>query len=509
MTGPHWNLELGLCRQEEAGHTADVAGHSFVHNGVQTAVQLCALAQQNRLDDALLRRALRTLRTMQVTTPGDRFGCLKWYWEEQEIRDTNAAFFIGLSLQVLYLAEGCRLSEAARAGIREIVQDLAVWFEHELADAHPRYPNKCMGDLVCSWLGAEVLGRAPSEQLLRTTREWCDYWRSSHWGWGEHLSDVYAMVLLMELSAVLLFSPSLPASLRCEFKAKFDELLAIEDAYGGDPRVPAIRSYAFADPPRARPFRSFVQPAPAADQPNQAAHPAVIVTDQATVLGQWFHRAGWHRLALPARPVQPWVETACHDGAVARAVVRPTIRLGAMSHYPVMAHVDHQLWGLSWQTFPAALWRPAGDWGFWRWITREGDRVRGHPALDKHSAYLGNALATELEPPPVPRMTSTLTPEGHLTMARVLPIPSGDRWDEVCDGFWLLQSKAEVVVTGTRLRLRWPDGVVWVQWRGAGVPTWEPQAGGGRWQVVYDRADLAGREVLTHRWELTLESNRG
>lgn len=43
-----WNTELGLCRQDGPGHTADVADLPSVLNGVQTAVQLCALALAGR-----------------------------------------------------------------------------------------------------------------------------------------------------------------------------------------------------------------------------------------------------------------------------------------------------------------------------------------------------------------------------------------------------------------------------------------------------------------------------
>jgi len=175
-----------------------------------------------------------------------------------------------------------------------------------------------------------------------------------------------------------------------------------------------------------------------------------------------------------------------------------------MSRYPVMAGVDHQAWGLSWQSFPAAFWRPAGDWGFWRWITREGDRERGHPALDRHSAYLGNALSAKLDPPPVPWMTSTLTPQGYLEMERTLPVPLGADWDEVTDGFWLLGSRATVKVEGARLHLLWPDAKVIIRWAGHGAPHWVPHDDGGWWRIRYSRQALEGRTELTHHWTLTL-----
>jgi hypothetical protein len=180
-----------------------------------------------------------------------------------------------------------------------------------------------MGDLVCGWLGAAVRERTPSAQLVATTRAWCAYWRDQAWGWGEQLSDTYTMVLLTELSAVLLYCPVLPDDIRGEFKRAFDELLAIDDAFTGQPRVPAIRSYAFTTGPEPKPFRGFIQPrVPGADAAG-ITNPAVSVREQARTFGAWFHRAGWSRLDPSVQPARAWVDIPCFGGARALAVVRP------------------------------------------------------------------------------------------------------------------------------------------------------------------------------------------
>lgn len=496
-----WNDALGLVRQDAPGHTAPMAKLPAVHNAVHTVLHLCLLAQQGQLDASRALTTLRSLRAMQQRPGMERAGCLRWFWEETAPVDTNAAFFIGLALELLYLAEGDKLGAPVRTAIREIVADLALWFEHELTDANPRYPNKCLGDLVCGWLAAEVLGRAPSERLVRATREWSTYWHETHWGWGEHMSDIYAMVLLTELSSLLLFARQLPAELRALFQAQFAELLHIDAAFKGGPRVPLIRSYAFTASPPPMPFRDFIR-----DIAAQAPPPALMVRKPAEAFGAWFFRAGWHggAASAPAATAE-WVEIACHDGALARAVVRPDLRLGAMSRYPIMAGVDQQTWGLSWQTFPAAFWRPAGDWGFWRWTTCEGDRSRAHPALALADAYLGNALTTRVNPPPVPQMISTLSREGRLEMERRLPVPAENGWNQVEDAFWLLNSAAVIAAESTTLTLRWPDAVVHLRWLGDAPIIWMPAARGGRWAVRYDAIDLVGLTELVHRWELTLD----
>jgi hypothetical protein len=170
-----------------------------------------------------------------------------------------------------------------------------------------------------------------------------------------------------------------------------------------------------------------------------------------------------------------------------------------------MEGVDHFSWGLSWQTFPAALWRAAGDWGFWRWTARSGDWVRAQPAVRKSDAYSGNGLTKHMEIPPISRMTSTLTPDGKLTMERSISTPDAAQWDELSDSFCLLDSDAEISAEGTQLTLRWPDATVVVNWLGDGVPEWKPEAKGGNWVVRYDRKSLADTESLTHRWELILD----
>lgn len=503
-----WNPKLGLCRQDGPGHIKEVLDMNHVHVGSISMLYLCMRVQHRAITPQEVLVTLKSLRHMQVLDGGSHHGCMSSYYEEKGTADTNAAFFIGLSLQMLYLNETAWLGEEVRAAIRKIVTDLSVWFEHELTseDGNPRYPNKCLGDLVAGWLAVEVLDRPASDQLYQTTQEWCAYWRDQHWGWGEHMSDAYTMICLTELSAVLLYCPSLPKAIRADFQSLFDELIELSDSFGWGARVPTIRCYGFEETPRLYPFRDSITATPAGADEVASGQAALVARSYVGVFGSWFYRAGWDKIVKSVQPVKPWMEIPCYGDSVARAMVKPQIRIGAMSHYPIMEGVDHFGWGLSWQTFPAALWRAAGDWGFWRWTTRRGDFVRAHPAIRKSDAFSGNGLSNQMEPPPIPRMTSKLTPEGKLTMERMLPIPDEADWDEVSDSFCLLDSDAKITAEEAQLTLRWPDAAVVVKWLGDGVPEWQPAANGGNWIVSYDRQKLADTEMLTHRWELTLNT---
>ena len=318
------------------------------------------------------------------------------------------------------------------------------------------------------------------------------------------MSDSYTMICLTELSAVLLYCPNLPETVRTEFQGLFDELIELSDSFGWGSRVPTIRCYGFEETPRLYPFREFVSATPAGADEVASGQATLVARSYAGVFGYWFHQTGWDKIVKSVQPIKTWMEIPCYGDSVARAVVKPQIRIGAMSRYPIMEGVDHQTWGLSWQTFPAALWRAAGDWGFWRWTTRSGDWVRAHPSIRKSDAYSGNGLTTHMESPPIPRMSSTLTPEGKLTMERFLPTPDAAQWDEVSDSFCLLDSDAEITADGTQLTLRWPDATVIVTWMGDGEPVWKPESNGGNWVVNYDRAALVDRDSLTHHWELEL-----
>jgi hypothetical protein len=114
--------------------------------------------------------------------------------------------------------------------------------------------------LRCRWLLLEALGQQAERQrvaaeMLASAR----YWREENWGWGEHMSNIYASVLLDQLSVLLMLAQDLPAAVRREYTALRDDLLAIEDAYGSGPRAPMIRDYNFTGSPAYDNYRDRVR----------------------------------------------------------------------------------------------------------------------------------------------------------------------------------------------------------------------------------------------------------
>jgi len=102
---------VGLCHEEGGGHPAEVFERPSVPIGSLTSAFFCLLGQhrQIKLEEVLI--TLQSRRQMQMLAPGPRYGCLNSYLEEKGTADTNASFFAGLSLELLYLAEGKSLGK--------------------------------------------------------------------------------------------------------------------------------------------------------------------------------------------------------------------------------------------------------------------------------------------------------------------------------------------------------------------------------------------------------------
>lgn len=500
-----WNAKIGLWTRQGAGHTAPVAAAEQVHPGTNAAAQLVAAAVVERLDEVDAGAVLNALRQMQVTDGGSRHGCLKWYWEEPRPVDTNAAFFTGLNLIVLRLGfpdQLERLDADARGALEAILTDLSVWFDQTLAHPSRYYPNKYMGDLVCRWLLLEALGQQAERQrvaaeMLASAR----YWREENWGWGEHMSNVYASVLLDQLSVLLTLAQDLPAEVRREYTALRDDLLAIEDAYGSGPRAPMIRDYNFTGSPAYDNYRDRVRRVETAEDlssGNLAMRPVLA-------------ELGWSSTVPPRAPAQRDIKVPCYGGVSAVARIEGKTRLGTLSRYPLMPQMEHPTWGLSWQSFPAALWHEQGGWGFLQWRTEIGEQNRAHPAERRAEAYLRNALTFD-KPEPIVGHTWSIQEGGQAIVLRTMPTLYKS-WDRLIDRFRLVEPNATVDVSEpggpwTQLVLDFGDQAVSIHHISLDGqrPTMLQQDGGPwDWQVAYDAADLADRTCVINLWAFSLD----
>lgn len=496
-----FNPKLGLWTSPAPGHTKPVAALAAVHSGVTAACRLVIAAQFGALGALPVTDILAALRRLQWLDGSQRHGCFRWYHEEPEPVDTNAAFFAGLNLAALAVNYRAELGPAASAILDEILRDLFCWFDRETDTAAAFYPNKFLGDLVCAWLLHEQLADAPSpDRLLGAMERAADYWREQHWGWGEHLSDTYSTVMLNELSALLLFSRKLPSRLHGKYHALFVELLAIEDAFAEGPRVPAIRTYAFLQRDRHTHYRDLVR---AWTPEDLGLTPVAHIA-----FGHLFNELGWHRLAPPRARPSALQDIPCHGGARARAWLTPSARLGTLSRYPIMAGTDHATWGLSWQTMPVAFTAGAGGWGFLRWHTRENGIDRFHPARDKRAAYLNNAL-TDQTAPPVVGLTDSLQAGPDAVVVRRMPALSR-AWETLADQLVLLGEEFTVVREEqspkcSRLLVEaagTPVTFLFFPLDSGGRPMLQREGGDREktWEVIWPAETLRGCERTTAVW---------
>lgn len=422
-----WDEAVGLWITKKRGHTRLVDKLETNHSAVTAANRLLDAARNGKMENIPVQRVLGVLRDMQCLKRGDRYGCFRWYWEEKEIEDTNAAFFIGMPLILLDRVYLDKLPSASRAQLKTILKDLKVWFDHEAERLATHYPNKYLGDLVCDWLLHESLGNpAGDEKLRKIMGQAAADWREKHWGWGEHMSDGYCRVLLDELSMLLLLSKKLPDDLRKDYQGLLDELLAIEDAFGNRPRVPTIRCYALDYMPEHVNYRDIVREADGSDPLHLAS---------ASTAGDWksktrfihstasptLYRLGWHEKMPPRAALAKDIHIPLAGGSEAVCRAEDDMLLGAITRYPILPNTDGKNWGLAWQSMPVAFVRQDSDWGFLRFYAREGDRERGLPALERRAGYLDNGLSAIENPVPVGQ-TWSIQHGGDLVVLRIMPV---------------------------------------------------------------------------------------
>jgi len=502
-----WDEKVGLWSQQ-GGHTRPVAHLKYVHSSVVAANRLLLAAQTGQFGNIDVDRILRRLRQMQ-TRKGELHGCLRWYWQEKHPVDTNAAFFVGLPMIVVWQVYRSGLSKKQQGLLLSILKDLYIWFMYASSTHSWFYPNKSLGDVVCAWLLYEICSkddrklREDAKRLSSLMLEAADYWLKNGWGWGEHLSDGYSRVCLNELSVLLLLSENLPEKVRNEFKKLFSDMLAVEDAYDGGPRVPALRSYSFLSCAEHKNFRDTVAPLPAR-----------IDIANIQSMGHTLYHLNWHRLSPPRKMVKEDLKIDCFDGAVARAHIEKDIRAGSVSHFPLMSSIEHFTHGLAWQSMPVALSRPGKTWMFLQWETKESGRLRCHPAEVMKTAR-DNALSKAVHPPIVGQ-TWSLQQGGAVITLRIMPQISTS-WSYLTDRLRVIGETGDIQIfpvdgIWSQMLLHWGKRELSIHcipliFNGSEIlagPVLKRGKKATDWDITYPKKLLQGKRLIVTLWALYL-----
>jgi hypothetical protein len=185
--------------------------------------------------------ALKGLRSTQILEPGPQFGGFKWYLEEPVLAEDHAIFFNGVGFIPLWALYREKLTPECRELLARMMKDMLVYAKRVVDERKPYFPNEYLGYLLCAWFPAAWFGSpADAEEIAEILEQTADDWLKDGWGWGEHLSNIYGNVLLDELSLLLLFGDTLPASVRAKLLRLFHDLLRLEDHFeGGFPLMPS------------------------------------------------------------------------------------------------------------------------------------------------------------------------------------------------------------------------------------------------------------------------------
>jgi len=505
-----WDDKAGLWWQDGAGHTEAVAELKRVHSIPAAAARLLVAAEAKSLGRISTSKVLAAIAASQVVEEGPARGCFKWYAEESKPVDTDAAYLTGMSLIALRLTHFNDLSSGDQKTLTVMLGNLNVWFQRAVRNTAPNCASKCLGDMVCCWLLLEINGLDDDGTLHNTMTDAAHYLNRQHWGWGEHLSDTYSSLCLDALSMLLLLAQRLPRDVRFAFQQLFDKLLALEDQFDG-PRVPAVRSNAFTSSPAHRNYREHVLAMGVRSASDMNVSPSAPRRDEIPplgdrpVLGSVLANKRWHESVLGRHARGHDLRVPCFGESMAAARIEKDVRLGTITHFPIMPGTDYQDWGLSWQCFPVAVWKPEGDWGFMQWETRAGSRTRAHPAEDRQSALAGNALTQTVNPPIVGR-TYCIQQGGDALILRLMPMVTSE-WDSLHDRFRLIDSHAEILdlpIKPTLAPLMWQQRSLIYANRSINVQC-VPLFEGARAES-FKRDTFDGRHA--HDWDVTIERPR-
>jgi hypothetical protein len=444
-----WDDKTGLflITPGKKGHDLDCFGMEGLHPLTDSVSFMTYAAQVGRLAEIDCLRILANIKKCQFTDKARR-GQIKWFLEDRDKPDKNASFFICVGLIPLRKYYSKELGGECCKLLDEILSETRHFFIKKCRELVCYYPNSFLGDLVFAWLLNEMYGSKEADKELRELLEdSIKYWLEEHWGWGEHMSDGYSKVCCYEISMLLLMSEKLPERTRKLYMDALTQLLGIEEAYGGKPRVPAIRSYAFENTPEAVLFRQRIRDY----EPDE-----IMEIKNLPPIGQILNKLGWHEMAPLLMKPEKTIKVACFNEAEANALIENDFRIGAMSRYPIMECTGY----LPWQVFPVAFLHDGGDWGFLQWVSEEDGKTYANPS-DTKDYDINRGLSTKVRPP-ICGNTFSVLEGGNLLVLRRMPAISMS-WTKLVDRLRVVSPTAEFtekIFDGrfSTLLFKWPDG---------------------------------------------------
>lgn len=382
-------------------HTPKVAHLSSSTKGPETSAYYFLAKCFDTVSSEESVKILKEIKKLQCNDKENRhYGCLRWYREESEIFDTNGAFFVLLPIALSYVFFSEKMSSEERQIIEEMLSVSAEWFRGECRGPL-YYTNKIVSDGAILTLISEITGKYRGE-CLDFWNSWVEYAETYGFGWGENLSDTYAVIILRALIIASAFIDD--AELSERIKSKTSELLDYLSFHEGCEFVPTVRTYNFSgDISYGGEFYKTV------------FNPECLDSFAALVTSYVINRLA-DTVALRKNTDKEDVRIQRVFGdSYAYTYKSPRVRLGSLSRFPVMPGCyQREGWGLGWQSMPVSAMIRDRYISFLRLRTETRESTHSHPAKDKHSAYLYNRLFEDGE---IPSYNTATAQEGNIVIA--------------------------------------------------------------------------------------------
>jgi hypothetical protein len=372
-------------RSNKPGHTKETLEVPHPASGRETAVYMLLARLAGAMDAEAGLAVLARLEDLVVEDEADpHYGCMRWFAEETQVWDTNAAFFTLMPFLVLQAVDAESLSAAEWDWVGVICRKTLPWFVKEAAEPHFYYPNKVISDGAILWGVGHFLGdEEVCAQASAFVGEWVTYTRERGWGWGENISLGYIPVMLVAMKFLIRTGEG-QAWVK-EMAGLEAELMEIVRFCDGLECCPSIRSYQFDG--KAEVDSSLWSLVAHPDYPplRTASMPEL---PWKTLLMMLLYHEGLAKSEYVPPEVPREKQFRIFEEQLAYSWAGKGIRLGSCSRFPVMpGHYQHEHWGLGWQSFPVSVIFEDAGVARMQWRTEKAGTVNTHPTSGKKGIY--------------------------------------------------------------------------------------------------------------------------
>mgnify|MGYP004465819711 CR=1 FL=1 len=307
------------------------------------------------------------------------YGNLRWYREQEGVIDTNAAFFGLLPVALAYIKYPDRLTPKEKSIIGEMLELGGYWFVRECKTGGYAYTNKEASSGAALMLMAIA---CKNDSLLSEAYafwdSFLDYTEQRGWGWGENTSKCYALVTNRAFEVVMSVIEA-SEDLYKRLGVLRSKLLDFLEYHGCYEMVPTIRTYNYVGD-AWRYGTDINESEEEFIENNTRGGKKISLFD---VYGFILHQLAPRYEAKENK--SSFVKEKVFDNAYAYSYKGRNIRLGVMTHFPVVPNCAQEKgWGLAWQSMPVAVCAVNHETSFLRFAACCDGKLRTHPTTDRH-----------------------------------------------------------------------------------------------------------------------------